>query len=307
VAFHVDLTQDRRWVETEVSLNSIRQNYIRRARAVGIRVLFNTTIFDGNLSEIPELARFFRQNASHIALASFQMQAITGRGRLQEPSKSLTAEGVTTLLENGIGARIDFATAAVGHSSCTQYGAVLVAGDRAVSALDNPDLFSDLLAQVEKHELRNGATTKVTATLRKLLPRHPMLTMRLASHLALLLWRLRGGLWSSKGRVHRMSIMIHNFMDAEKLERDRCQSCVFMVAAEEGPISMCVHNARRDAHIFAPVRIQTQNTRKWWSARTGQVTALPDTNLPDEMPLKRLKGRLREDATAARPRLGKRR
>ncbi len=300
VAFHVDLTQERRGFATEVSLNSVRQDYIRRAGAAGLRVLFNTTVFDGNLSEIPEIARFFRQNAARITLASFQMQADTGRGRLREHSECLTTEGVMALLERGIGARINFDVQAVGHTSCTQFSIVLVAGDSAADALDNSALFADLLAQMEKHEVRVGAVTKVGATLRKLLPRHPILTLRLASHLAVVLWRLRRGLWSSKGRVHRMSIMVHNFMDAEKLERDRCASCVFMVATEQGPISMCVHNARRDAHIFAPTPIETQGSRKWWSARTGKVTDLPDTNMPIEMPLKRLKGRLREDAIAAR-------
>ncbi len=302
VAFHVDLTQDRRGFATEVSLNSVRQDYIRRARAAGLRVLFNTTVFDGNLHEVPEIARFFRKNASRITLASFQMQADTGRGRLRDHSENLTPEGVAALLEEGIGARINLGAAAVGHTSCTQFGVVLVAGDCAVNALDNPDLFADVLAQMEKHEIRAGATMKVAATLGKLLPRRPILALRLASHLGLLLWRLRRGLWSSKGRVHRMSIMIHNFMDAEKLERDRCESCVLMVASEDGPISMCVHNARRDAHIFAPTRIETQNARKWWSARTGRVTDVPDTNLPDEVPLKRMKGRQREGAITARSR-----
>lgn len=45
VAFHVDLTQERPGFPTEESLNSIRQDYTRRARAAGLRVLLNTTIF----------------------------------------------------------------------------------------------------------------------------------------------------------------------------------------------------------------------------------------------------------------------
>jgi pyruvate-formate lyase-activating enzyme len=300
VAFHVDLTQERTGYPTEMSLNSVRKDYVRRARAVGLRVMFNTTVFDGNLDEISALAGFFRQNSHQITLVSFQMQADTGRGRIRRHSGNLTTAGVKALLEKGIGARIGFDVAAVGHASCTQYGAVLVAGDRAVPALDNQALFEDLLEQIEKREVRDGETTNVAATLRKLLPRHPILALRILSYLASRLWHLGLGLWSSRGRVHRMSVMVHNFMDAKKLEEERCKSCVFMVASEAGPISMCVHNARRDAHVFAPARIELPNGPGWWSAHTGKITAMPDQTVPDEIPRKQLKGRLREKARATK-------
>ena len=300
VAFHVDLTQERPGFPTEVSLNSIRQDYICRARSVGLRVLFNTTIFDGNLAEVPAIARFMRQNAHQLALVSFQMQAETGRGRIHARSEDLTTNAVGKLLGHGMGAKIGFNVASVGHASCTQYDVLLVAGNRAVSALGNAALFKDLLAKMERTEVRTGATTDIRATLRRLLPRHPILTVRLAVYLMSRLWRLRNGIWSSRGRVHRLSIMIHNFMDAKKLEKDRCESCVFMVATEKGPVSMCVHNARRDANIFAPVAIDTKEGPAWWSARTGRRTAFPSSEIPNEMPFKKLKGHLRERAKAKR-------
>ena len=83
------------------------------------------------------------------------------------------------------------------------------------------------------------------------------------------------------------------------MERDPCESCVFMVATENGPLSMCVHNAQRDHHIFAPAKIETPDGLWWWSAATGQLTTAPVRGEPGEMPFKRLEGRMRAAACAA--------
>ena len=96
-----------------------------------------------------------------------------------------------------------------------------------------------------------------------------------------------------------MSILVHNFMDATKLDQARCESCVFMVATENGPLSMCVHNAERDAHIFAPARMDTPDGPKWWDAESGILKAAPElaqTAKTAPMPRKRLKGRMRANA-----------
>ncbi|MFY2824437.1 hypothetical protein [Ruegeria sp. MALMAid1280] len=42
VAFHVDMTQDRNGF---LELNTVRRAYIRRARGLGLRILFNTTVY----------------------------------------------------------------------------------------------------------------------------------------------------------------------------------------------------------------------------------------------------------------------
>ena len=100
-----------------------------------------------------------------------------------------------------------------------------------------------------------------------------------------------------------MSILVHNFMDAKKLDRERCESCVFMVATENGPLSMCVHNAERDAHIFAPSKVETPQGPRWWDAENGFGDVLPQpANAAGEpsMPLKRLKGRMRAKAMLER-------
>src|SRR6266478_6004349 len=62
VAFHVDMTQNRKGYESEVALNAIRQEYIERARGLPLSVMFNATIFDRNFEEIPAIVRLFVRN-----------------------------------------------------------------------------------------------------------------------------------------------------------------------------------------------------------------------------------------------------
>ena len=302
VAFHVDITQERRGFSSEVSLNTVRRDYVARAKGLGLRVLFNTTIFDGNFKELPALAYFFREHATDIALSSFQLQADTGRGVLRERGSAITSDSVMAALSSGMDMSLDFDTAAIGHVECTRYSSVLVAGDHAVSALSDRALFDDLLAALEDSERSAGTHLNIWATGRRAALRHPLLALRVLRHCLKLIWSLRGGLWSSRGRVHRMAVMIHSFMDAERLERDRCESCVFMVVTETGPLSMCVHNARRDHHIFAPAKFKTRDSILWWSAATGQLTAAPDRGELGEVPFKNLKGRMRATEIAARSR-----
>ena len=103
VAIHVDLTQERKGYATEESLNAIRQEYIERVRGLGLHVIFNTTVFDGNLAEIPALLRFFSKNADVVGLVSFQIQAATGRGVLTERTSAITLPNVRRRIEEACG------------------------------------------------------------------------------------------------------------------------------------------------------------------------------------------------------------
>ncbi|MFC3227499.1 radical SAM protein [Marinibaculum pumilum] len=298
VAFHVDLTQDRKGYDTEVSLNPVRAKYIRRAEGLGLRVLFNTTVFDGNLHELPVLARFFRDHAATVALASFQMQADTGRGVLRDRAAAVTPAALRSALAEGMGCALDFDSAAIGHEACSRYASVLVAGRSAVSALADRRLLHDLFAGLETVERPVEPHLELRATLRRLLPRRPLLTLRLAWHCLALFWRLRRGLPAARFRPARLSLLVHDFMDATDLDAERCRACVFMVMTAEGPLSMCVHNAARDRHLFAPARVETAAGRRWWDAASGRLaTARPEVD-PAALPLprKRLKGRLRAAA-----------
>ena len=297
IAFHVDLTQERAGYDSESALHPVRDEYIRRTRGLGLRVLFNTTIFDGNFGELPALAAFFRDRAHRVTLASFQIQAATGRGVLGQRAEVLTRQSVLERIEDGLGARI-FGDVGVGHPDCNAYAAILTAGGQVVSPLCNRALIADIFAGLEAQEIRRDGHLDIARTAARLALRNPLLALRALWQGAGLVWALRRGLWQGRGRLSRLSFLVHNFMDAEALDPARCESCVFMVATETGPLSMCQHNAERDAHIFAPARVATGQGDKWWSAATGALTDTPDFAEPGEMPFKRLKGRQRARARA---------
>ena len=65
-------------------------------------------------------------------------------------------------------------------------------------------------------------------------------------------------------RLSTLSFIIHNFMDACSLERERIEACVFKTATADGPISMCMHNAKRDDYILKPIAVDTENGRRYW-------------------------------------------
>jgi len=52
------------------------------------------------------------------------------------------------------------------------------------------------------------------------------------------------------------------------LERERVDACAFMAMTQGGPISMCLHNAKRDAFILAPIRL---GGRRFWDPISGAL------------------------------------
>lgn len=297
VAFHVDLTEERKGYTTEEDLNSVRLDYLDRARGLGLRVLFNTTIFDGNVGELPMLAAFFRDHAHEISLAGFQMQADTGRGVLRKRTDSLNVERVIEQLEGGFGGPLHFNTAAIAHESCNCYSHVLAGSGRGISLLSDQRLFVEVVEALENADRSGAAFTDISPAIVRLAFRRPYLALRIVLHFIRAAWPFWYQLLC--GKAGRMSITIHNFMDASDLDRERCEACIFKVATEDGPLSMCVHNARRDYHLFKPAR----RSGGWWSAATGNTTSAPRFEAPDlaSAPVKLRKGRERAMAIAGHP------
>ena len=58
-------------------------------------------------------------------------------------------------------------------------------------------------------------------------------------------------------------------MDAKGLDAARCDACSFMVMTPEGPISMCVHNAKRDDYLLVPARVQRESRVLFFNPATG--------------------------------------
>ncbi|MEM9762191.1 MAG: radical SAM protein [Pseudomonadota bacterium] len=287
VSFHVDTTQNRRGYHDEASLNEIRANYLQRVAGLGLRVNFNTTLHAGNMNDVSRLLGWFIANAAWINLASFQMQAETGRGVAGARDDSVTRERLTGMIDEATGGAADFDVFAIGHRDCNLHCSILVAGRSQTPLYGDQRFFRALFALLAAEAAEapadwNDDRTTMRRALRTVLLRPNLwlgaLRALRASLVPLLPAMIRGH------QPHRLSLFVHNFMGAEALDRARCESCVFLTMTEKGPLSMCALNADRDAYLLADMSPE---------ARAQRRSALA---------LKELKGKLRARATALRSR-----
>ncbi len=270
VAFHVDTTQQRRGYRTEAALNAVRKEYIERARGLGIAVVFNTTVFAGNLDDVSALARFFVEHADIVGLASFQPHASVGRGIEDRPSDAISADAVVAAIEAGLGCRLPVGAIQPGHARCTRSGIVLVAGGRAVPIVGEPRFAATMIAASRVFDADRRDRVRALREIMVWASRRPRLWPGIAAWCMGRLWALRRGLWPGRLRVRKLSFFVHDFMDSRRLERDRLKACAFTVATESGLVPMCLHNARRDAFILAPVRLDGAKGGIFWDPATGR-------------------------------------
>lgn len=288
VAFHVDMTQERKSYESEEALNQLRLEYIARARGLGLQILFNTTVYDGNVNDIEMLSRFFTKHAKDVHLASFQMIADTGRGTERTRTEPITQERVMSLISKGAGTQLNFDFPQIGHLECNRYAKCLVAGDQRISAFEDRDrfFFEKLFPFTRRLFLNRHQPVKSVFKLAgKLLNGHLHLLTSGFSYAARKAYALRSGLWQTRRRPDLITFYIHNFMHAHALDSERCKACVFMTMTRDGPVSMCVHNAKRDSYILQDV---TRSDGSHWRPLDAPI------DNPQELPLKNLKGRARQ-------------
>ena len=95
-----------------------------------------------------------------------------------------------------------------------------------------------------------------------------------------------------------ISFFIHNFMSACSLERDRVAACAFMVATADGPISMGLHNARRDDSLLRLLAVRHRASAIFWNPITGRLQNDPHPAQAPILPPKLRKGRNVLDTTA---------
>ncbi len=261
VAFHVDTTQQRRGYADEAALNALRAVYVERARGLPLAVIFNTSVCDANLDQLPEVVRFLVRASDVVRFASFQIHADTGRGVLRGRPARLGVRAVIERIRAGTDAPLEFDATDVGHARCNRYAMALVCGGRVHDLLDDPALARRVLAATAGAQFdRRSPRRALAALLRGVLARPGLLPAGLA-WLARKAWRMGADLLRSRGRVHKLSFFVHNFMHACELERERIEACVFMVATRAGPVSMCEHNARRDAYLLPPGAAPVHLTR----------------------------------------------
>ncbi len=276
VAFHVDLTQERKGYPTEKDLNAVREEYIERARGIRIAVIFNTTVCRENFDEIPDLVRFFRQHADVVGMASFQLQADTGRGVLRERDRIISLDTVRQQIVRGAETSISWDTVLIGHPMCHRIGITLEANGNLYDLNDDPAFFNRFLADFQHVMLDRRDPKKAGWALAKEALCRPSWLPRAARFLAPKIWRMRKDLLAARGRVHKLSFFVQNFMDASALEPERIHACSFMVMTAAGPLSMCAHNARRDEFILKPLALQTEQGPAIWNPLSGAT--LPVVN-----------------------------
>jgi 7,8-dihydro-6-hydroxymethylpterin dimethyltransferase len=313
VAFHVDLTQERKGFESERALNAIRSEYIERARGLNLSVFFNTSIYADNVEDVPMLARFFAQNSDVVRMASFQMQAQTGRGVLDGTrAQSITQQRVMAMIEEGAGTSLNFDALIGGSPTCNRYATALTFGrgdaTRAHDLFRNGDFIARVMRETADLRIDRTSAWRAAQSVVREIVKRPRLALQGIGAAAEVAWRARADLHrtlGAAGGVQKISYFIHNFMDASALEQDRLDTCVFMAATQVGPVPMCEYNANRDAYLL---RTLTMKDGSQWQPVAGRsdvsLSALAAAKSAPQVsriyPIKFLKGRARDVANAAR-------
>jgi 7,8-dihydro-6-hydroxymethylpterin dimethyltransferase len=277
VAFHVDLTQQRKGYLSEHQLNSVRQEYIERVRGLPLHVIFNTTVFPGNFDEIPDLVGFFVRNADVVRFASFQVGANIGRGTQSTPV-TVNSASVKAAIKQGSGTDLNFEAIGTGHVDCNSYAFGLLINGQVMDFFDDPGFVRRVLAGSSHLAIDRADKGRLLRTTIVHLLAHPLILAGVIKRCVRLAWRERQHLIAARGRVGKISFFVHSFMDAGALDRQRCEACSFMVMTPEGPLSMCVHNAKRDDYLLVPSKVIRDHRLLYFNpvtGRTGERSPVP--------------------------------
>ena len=273
VASHVDTTQRLKRYATEQALNAVRREYIERARGLNLAVIFNTSVHAGNLAEIPSLVRFFIENSDVVGMASFQVQAVTGRGELRSRDPAVSLAGIRDRITEGVAeGPLAWDAAILGHPECHKATMLVTVGGRAMDILSNQTLYERFLEELkdvpfDRRDVRATAGRVLGALLRT-----PYWATRGSVFLLRKLWPVRRELLAARGKTGKITFFIQNFMDADALDPERVANCSFMVMTDDGPVSMCEHNAGRDGYILKPLALPgAPESAPRWNPRTGAI------------------------------------
>jgi hypothetical protein len=257
VAFHVDVTQERKGFTRERELNEVREDYLERARGLGLAVIFNTTVCDQNLDEVPDLVRFFVHRAGELGMASFQMQADTGRGILHRRGHALTRQHMQALIDGACGTPLSWDHVLIGHPECHNIGYALVVGAATATPVvldlfDDPRIVERFLADFGTVPLdRSDVPRSALRVARHIFTTQPRWLGFGGAFAARLVAKIARAMVETRSlSLGKLSFFMQNFQDADHLDHERIKHCSFYVATREGAISMCEHNARRDDYII---------------------------------------------------------
>ena len=290
VAFHVDMTQQREGYANEADLNALRLDYLERARGLPLSVFFNTTVHEANFDEVPMLTAFFVAHADVVRFASFQLQAETGRGVLGARADLISNDSVARRLQQGAGTALQFNVLAAGHHDCNRSAVLLVVNGRAYDAFDDAAFVQRFMRETAHLRIDRGTPWRAMRSLLSASLVRPALSLAALRWALALAWRARRDLWAARARVHKLTLFTHNFMDACQLDAERIDACVFMAMTQDGPLSMCAYNARRDDFLLRPLATAGGTWQPLRPAGRGEL----------HFPVKWLKGKARSAALRAR-------
>lgn len=307
VAFHVDLTQERRgpdkqFYTSEAGMHHIREDYIERARGLPINVIFNTTVFDQNYHEIPEIVRFFVKHSDVVHMASFQLQADSGRGVLHERGFNINPETVADQIHAGTGRPVNFNAVSAGHRDCNRYAMTLTADGKVHDLMMDGPFVREFLRETAHLSFDRRDRNRVIRTVLWHGLTHPKFAYKGLAWIFGNLWRMKGDVIRSRGKVGKLTLFIHNFMDAQHLEPERCEACAFTVMTPEGPMSMCVHNAKRDDYLLVPSVVKEENELKYFNPVSGRLEDTPPERIEVSLTRKNARGRAKTRIEAERGR-----
>jgi 7,8-dihydro-6-hydroxymethylpterin dimethyltransferase len=293
VAFHVDLTQERKSFNSEAELNAVRLEYIERARGLPLAVIFNTTAYPGNFHEIPALVKFFVNHADVVRFASFQVGADMGRG-VERERVTVNPATVMQAIRDGAGTNLNFDAASAGHAKCNGYAYGLILNGKVHDFFNEPEFVRDILASSAHLTVDRANKSGVKRTVLRYFARNPGTLFGVLGRMAGLVWRERRDFIAAKGKIGKISFFVHNFMDSSQLEKDRCDACSFMVMTPEGPMSMCVHNAKRDEYLLVASKVQRENKIMFFNPANGQLQDTKPDRIEVTLNRKNARGRAKD-------------
>ncbi len=298
VAFHVDMTQEREGYDNEVALNVVREEYINRARGLPLAVIFNTTACPANFHEIPLLCKFFVRHADVVRFASFQVGADMGRGTERE---RITVNPATVMqsIREGVGANLNFDAASTGHAKCNGYAYGLIINGQVYDFFNDPEFVRDILASSANLVVDRANKHSVMKTVASYFVSHPAMFWGVVSRFVKLIWGARRNYIAARGKVGKISFFVHIFMDSSQLEQERCDACSFMVMTPSGPISMCVHNAKRDEYLLVVAEVRKNNVLRYFNPATGHFEDKLPAKISVNLTRKNARGRAKGEATQA--------
>lgn len=290
VAFHVDMTQARPGFRTEQDLDELRLAYIERARGLDLSVFFNTTVTAENRHEIPDLVRFFARHCDVVRMCSFQLGAATGRGT-GIPATTLTKDDVLAMIQTGVGAPLSFDAAGAGPAACNRYAYALLINGRGYDLFADAGFTQSMLAATAHLYFDRRNVARAVTTMMWFLLRQPRLLLGAAKRTFGLVWRARRDLIAARGRIGKLSFFVHSFMGAATLDPQRIAACSFTVMTPEGPLSMCLHNAKRDDYLLVPAALRSGAIVKFWDPTSGRLQDRMPTRLDVCITRKNARGR----------------